>query len=272
MKRILKNVIVLFLLAGLFSCTDSSTDNVISDAPAKDTLFTSIQKTKFTGVYDTLEYTLLVNSISKEQYKSIGTSFSENDSLIRDSICKTREDGCMEAVENYYIAKVSDKVKRTDGTLTISLSNGKTIAMTNTKSDDDSYEVYQFISLDQNGYFIVATYYMESYAYLLINSVNGKKISTVGYPVFSLDKKQYVAGNYDMMASFTFNGIDFMTTTSDSIISNAKIDFTTWGPDEVKWKDDSTLYVKQKSQLIGELKEEYNYAAIRIRKKSRRLN
>ncbi|HWZ23138.1 MAG TPA: hypothetical protein VNW06_10820 [Cytophagaceae bacterium] len=269
MKGIFKKGIGLFLLIGLFACTDSSTDNVTSDSSLKDTLFTFIQKTTFTGIYDTLDYTLLVNSISKEQYQSIGASFSEKERLIRDTICNVKEEGCMEALESYYISKFSDKVKRKGETLTLSLSDGKTITLTNNKSDNDSYEVYQFVSLDQNGYFIVAAFYMESYAYLLINSTDGKTIRTIGYPIFSPDKKQYVAGNYDMMASFTFNGIDLMTVSTDSVISNAKIDFTTWGPEDIKWKDDSTLYVKQKSQIGDDLKEEYNYAAIRIRRRSR---
>jgi hypothetical protein len=272
MKGILKNGIGLVLLIGLFSCTDSATDNIPSDDSAKDSLFTFIRKTTFTGIYDTLDYTLLVNSISKEQYLSIESSFSEKESFMRDTICNIKEAGCMEEMEKIYIARALGKVKREVDTLTLFLSDGKKIVLKNNESDSDSYEVYQFVCLDQNGYFIVEVFYMESYAYLLINSTNGKTIRTIGYPAFSPDKKQYVAGNYDMIASFTFNGIDFMTVSADNVISNAQIDFHTWGPDDIKWKDDSTLYVKQKSQIGDDLKEEYNYAAIRIRRKDRGLN
>ncbi len=260
-----KKIVILVVGIGLYSCTDSTTDGVISDLEPKDTLFTSISKTKFTGVYDTLGYTLLVNTISKDTYESIGTS-TNSDSL-RTAICKEDEGGCMEAMEVYYCSKFPDKVKRKEKELTLQLSNGKTVVLKNNSSEDDNYEVFQFVSFDKNGYFIVAAYYMESYAYLLINATNGKTMSTIGYPVFSPDKKQYVAGNYDMIAAFTFNGIDFMTTTKDSIYSDARIDFATWGPEEVKWKDDSTLYVKQKSQLGEAPKEENNFAAIRIRRK-----
>ncbi len=259
--------IVLFLAWVLFSCTDSTTEGTTTDIPVKDTLFGSISKTNFTGVYDTLGYTLLVNTISKEKYASVNFYNMTTDTLLRDSVCKGKEQGYMEMMENYYISKVPTKVKRKGKELTLSLSNGKTVELTNDNSDDEGYEVYQFISLDQNGYFIVAVYYMESYGYLLVNSANGKTMKTIGYPVFSPDKKQYVAGNYDMMAAFTFNGIDFMKVNNDEVSSLAKIDFGTWGPEEVKWKDDSTLYVKQKSQTGEEAKVENNFAAIRIRRK-----
>ena len=264
--EILRKGIFIFLLAGLFSCMDNTTDDISSDTSPKDTLFISIPKTKYTGIYDTLGYTLLINTISKEKYESISYPFSNTDSL-RNIICGDKEDRCMEAMESYYISKIGNKVSRKDELLTLELSNGKKVLLKNNKSDGDGYEVYQFISLDKNNYFIVAAFYMESYAYLLINANNGKTYSTVGLPSSSPNNNFYIAGNCDIMAAFTFNGLELMTKTGDSILSNIKIDFPIWGPEEVKWKDDSTLYVKQKSQTGDDFKEEYNFAAIRIRKK-----
>jgi hypothetical protein len=254
-------------LTGFVSCTDSTTEDTTTVGSTEDSLFTSIPETKFTGIYDTLGCTFLVNTISKEQYESISPLVPIDDS-IRTALCGDKEGGCMETMEKYYLSKVSGKAKRTGNDLMLILSNGQTKVLKNNTKEDDDYEVYQFLTLDANGYYIVAVFYFESYAYLLINPVNGSATRTIGYPVVSPDKKQYVAGNYDMVAAFTFNGIDFLSITKDSVFSNVMIDFMTWGPEELKWKDDSTLYIKQKSQIGEELKEENNFAALRIRKKS----
>jgi hypothetical protein len=266
-------LITLFFITVIFSCTDSTTDDVTTENnTVADPFFSYIPKTKFTGKYDTLGYTFLFNTISQRQYESLIPAFPNKDSLVA-LICK-EEGGCMEKLEAYYISKVAGKVKRQGRDLILSLTNGKTSTLKNNPSEDEKYEVYQFIKLDQNGYFIIAVYYMDSDGYLLVNSANGYTMRTIGYPVFSPNKKRYVAGNYDMMMPSTYNGIELMAITGDCmtasgncIASIAKVDFKTWGPEEVKWKDDSTLYVRQKSQMGGEAKPENNFAALRIRKK-----
>ncbi len=259
-----------FLLTSLVflcSCTDSTTDDVTSDSEV-DLLFSNIEETPFTGIYDTLGYTLLVNSIPKELYETLAGNTAKEDSLLRNKICGTKEGGgCMEAMEQYYISKVADKVSRKDNQLILSLTNGKSVTLVNTISQGDDYEVYQFQKLNDNGYYSVAVFYYESYGYYLINAENGNKTFTIGTPIPSPDQKQYVAANYDMVAAFTFNGLELLTATKDSAMSTLKLDFFTWGPEEIKWKDDSTLYVKQKSQP-EDGPEENNFAAIRIRRNS----
>ena len=100
----------------------------------------------------------------------------------------------------------------------------------------------------------------------ILTASNGKTIETIGTPMLAPDKSLYVAGNYDMIAGFTFNGLDFLRVAKDSIYSEAKFNFATWGPEEIKWKDANTFYVKQKSQTGEELKALTNYAAVRIRR------
>ncbi len=259
--------LLLLSIVGIASCSDSTVEETTSVGSSEDSVFVSIPETKFTGVYDTLGYTFLVNTISKEQYESISSAVPKDDSM-RATLCGDKEGGCMEAMEKYYLTKVSGKATRKGNDLLLTLSNGQTKILKNNTKEDEDYEVYQFLTLDANGYYVVAVFYFESYAYLLINPTNGSTTRTIGYPVFSPDKKQYAAGNYDMVAAFTFNGIDFLSVTKDSVYSDLTMDFGTWGPEELKWKNDSTLYVKQKSQVGEELKEENNFAVLRIRKKS----
>lgn len=258
----LKTIVLLAPLVALFACTDSTTDDGTS-VPEKDILFADIKETTFTGVYDTLGYTLLVNTIPQSQYEGLYNNAINEDSL-HDAICGDKEGGCMEAMEKYSISKVSDKVRRKDKALILSLNNGKFLTLVNNLSEDDSYEVYQFQQL-VNGYYVVAVFYYESYGYQLINAENGKSTFTIGSPLLSPGQNQFAAANYDMVAAFTFNGLELLTATKDSAFSTLKIDFTTWGPEEIKWKDDSTLYVKQKSQP-EEGAEKKDYAAIRIRR------
>lgn len=246
----------------LCSCTDSTTEDGTA-FQGEDILFANIQESTFTGVYDTLGYTLLVNSITKEMYEVLQDSM-ENEDSIRNKVCKDKEGGCMEAMELYYISKVPDKVRRNGKELILSLTNGSTKTFVNNLSEDDNYEVYQFQKLN-NGFYTIAVFYYESYGYYIVNADNGKSTFTIGVPVLSPDRTQFAAANYDMVAAFTFNGLELLSITKDSIMSTLKFDFYTWGPEEIKWKDDSTLYVKQKSQP-EEGPEENNFAAIRIRR------
>lgn len=258
----LKKILLLAPLVVLFSCTDSTTDDGTS-VPEQDVLFSDIKPTLFTGVYDTLGYTLLVNTIPQSQYDALHSNAINEDSL-HDAICGEKEGGCMEAIEQYYISKVSDKVRRKDKALILSLTNGKSITLVNNLKEDDSYEVFQFQQLI-NGYYVVAVFYYESYGYQLINANNGKSTFTIGSPLLSPAQNQFASANYDMVAAFTFNGLELLTSTKDSAFSTLKIDFATWGPEEIKWKDDSTLYVKQKAQP-EEGAEQKDYSAIRIRR------
>ncbi len=256
---------LLFPLLLLFSCTDSTTEDGTSVSP-EELLFIDIEETMFTGVYDTMGYTLLVNNISAELYQSLENPFVKEDS-IREVLCGNKEGGCMEAMEQYYIAQASDKVIRKGNELKLALAGGGEKIMANNLTEGDDYEVYQFYKRSQ-GYYIVAVFYYESYGYYLISEETGKATFTIGMPVLSPDQKLYAAANYDMVAAFTYNGLELLTFSKDSVAGVLKIDFATWGPEEVKWKDDSTLYVKQKSQH-EEGPEENNYAAIRIRKSPR---
>ncbi len=260
----------MLFFTGLFSCTDSTTDDATVDNSGQDTVFTSIENSLFTGVYDTLDYTFLVNTISQKEYESV-VSENRNEDSLRKVVCGDKEGGCMEAMESFAIAKYADKVKRNGNDLILKLSLGNSITLANMPNEDDSYEVYQFLTTDINGYYIIAVYYMESYDYILVNSVNGKITHSIGSPLSSPDKKQYIAGNYDMIAAFTFNGIELFSKGEDSVESNARIDFLTWGPDELKWKNDSTVYIKQKFQFGEAPKEENNFAAMRIRKRKDRI-
>jgi hypothetical protein len=262
-----KNFYKAFLILPIlffYSCTDSTTEDG-TGIQGEDILFANIQETTFTGIYDTLGYTLLVNNITKDFYEMLNDS-SENEDSIRNKVCGDKEGGCMEAMEQYYISKVPDKVKRNGKELILFLTNGSTKVFVNNEAEGDSYEVYQFQSFN-NGYYTVAVFYYEEYGYYLINAATGKATFTIGPPILSPDQKQFAAANYDMVAAFTFNGLELLSLTKDSAMSTFKFDFYTWGPEEIKWKDDSTLYVKQKSQP-EEGPEENNYAAIRIRRKS----
>ena len=261
-------IVLISSFALMISCTDSTTDDAFTGDSGQDPLFSSIAASKFTGVYDTLEYTLLVNTISQKEYESL-TSKEVNKDSLRKVVCGEKEGGCMEAMELFAISKFKDKVIRNNNELILQLSSGKSVKLINVPAEDDSYEVYQFLDMHENGYYIVAGYYMESYNYLMINPANGKITYSIGVPSRSPDNKKYIAVNYDMIAAFTFNGMEFFSIEKDNVISEAKIDFITWGPEEFKWKDDSTVYIKQLSQMGEDPKEESNFAAMRIRKRTR---
>jgi hypothetical protein len=261
------NLLLWLLSLAAFGCTDGTTETGAEFQDlSSDTLFASIKESKFTGVYNSTGYQFLVNSISPETYAMSGPAVSD-DQALRDKICIDDEVNCMEEMEKHYLSLFADRVQRKGANLILTLDNGQTAVLKNNQSTDDTYEVYQFVTLDERKNYIAAVYYYESFGYVLVNGTNGHITRTIGYPVLSPDRQQYIAANYDMVAAYTYNGLDMLSIGKDSVYSDALIDFGMWGPEEIKWKDDSTLYVKQKSQLEDDPKESENYAAIRIRKR-----
>lgn len=101
---------------------------------------------------------------------------------------------------------------------------------------------YRGLLPDLNKYLIYATYY-EWYNYVLIDRVSGDTTITAGLPIISPDKKTFICGNCDLVAGFTFNGIELYTNKNKPELVAIR-ELTKWGPTSIKWLDNSSLIVE----------------------------
>ncbi|MFP9112902.1 hypothetical protein ACLI1A_03100 [Flavobacterium sp. RHBU_3] len=141
----------------------------------------------------------------------------------------------------------SSYVKRVGDTLAFKTLS-KTVKLVNNDKENEgeaeNYANYTYYGYLKNvGKFVVFGTYWEEYDYLLIDNKTGDIARVCGLPVVSPDGKKIVSGNVDLIATFTYNGIELLD--SRNIIKPiAARELNTWGPEEIKWKDNHTLFVK----------------------------
>lgn len=123
----------------------------------------------------------------------------------------------------------------------------KIVPLVNNNNDEDdvdnfvNYRYYGFIkSMDQ---FLVAATYYEASDYILIDRQTAHITQLWGIPQVSPNGKLFIAGNTDLVAGFNYNGLQLFKTTHKPKLS-AQRELQTWGPDEIKWLNNTTLLIK----------------------------
>jgi len=137
----------------------------------------------------------------------------------------------------------SDKVQRMGDTLQIKTA-AKNVFVVNNDSDTDEYAQYTYLGYNKaiDQYLVFGGFY-EWHNYLLIDAKTGSQTVLWGKPVVSPNGKYIVSGNTDLVAQFTDNGIQlFESGNTPKVIGEKTLQL--WGPEEIRWGDDKTLFVK----------------------------
>lgn len=134
--------------------------------------------------------------------------------------------------------------RRDSDTLFLSCDNNKIVKFVNDRSDEN-YTTYdfKFFNKDINAYVVYCSLY-ESSSVWLVNKETGDSLETIGFPFASPNKKHFVCYNIDLEAAFTLNGFELFDYTNSTYISKGLREINNWGPEKVKWKDDTTLIVR----------------------------
>jgi hypothetical protein len=152
----------------------------------------------------------------------------------------------LDSSEKRNILQDSLLVKRTADTLILKISNGKTVSLVNNNSDNDSYTQYSYRGkLSDIGQFIVSVSHWEGHDYLLINESSGDKMNIIGIPKLSPNKKYLITSNNDLFAENTFNGFELFRIDNKIVKLIGKKELTEWGPEDIKWVNDSVILVER---------------------------
>ncbi|WP_341838968.1 hypothetical protein [Chitinophaga caseinilytica] len=144
------------------------------------------------------------------------------------------------------IAPQHDLVRRAGNVLYIKLKNGSEKEFRdNAESDGEDHEVHIY-----NGYlpaiarFVIFRFGYETYDVLLVDEKSGEETPIIGLPQVSPDGKQLIASNLDLMAAFTFNGLEYYTMTGKGLEKQYDFSPEKWGPESIKWLDANVLVGK----------------------------
>lgn len=146
------------------------------------------------------------------------------------------------------IRKNASAISRSGDSLIFKCSNSKAAYLINNNDGDDvdNYAVYTFIQ-DMpkiNQWLVMASYY-ESYGYVFIDKTSGDSTMLYGMPVVSPDNTYILTFNQDIEAGFTYNGFQLFEMNGSKPIAVGEKELIHWGPDNVKWKNSTTLLVQQ---------------------------
>jgi hypothetical protein len=136
-------------------------------------------------------------------------------------------------------------VKRRGDTLIFeTLEKQVVLVNVNDEENEADFGSYSYLginnALDQ---FVVFGSYYEGSDHILIDKKTGDKTNIPGIPIASPDKKLFISGNVDLQAGFDFNGINLYSNSHPPTLIESK-PLTTWGPQEIRWKEDSIILVK----------------------------
>lgn len=147
--------------------------------------------------------------------------------------------------ENDSLVLLNNKdVERHGDTLLFKCDKGKTVSLVNNLNEEE-YTVYRFLELNKDiNFYVVHCSYFEGSGIKLINRKSAKQIDAIGPPVVSPNKEFFACGNCDLIAQFDVSGIELYKKANSSHESIGLREISNWGPEEMMWKNDSTLIIR----------------------------
>lgn len=158
----------------------------------------------------------------------------------------------------------SNGLVRQNGDSLIFRSDQRTAILVNDTSNSERASRYNYIGyMPEIKQFLVHGAFYEWFSYLLIDRMTADTTYVSSIPIISPDKKTFVAGNVDLLAQMDFNGIEFYgNTNKPNKIGERSLN--KWGPNKIKWLDNSTLLIEGFELDSSLIKERRIYLKLRI--------
>lgn len=133
---------------------------------------------------------------------------------------------------------------RKGDTLFVKCDNGEVKLVNNLKEDGD-YVAYRFLTFEPAiNHFVIHCSFYEGSGVVIINRINGTRKEVLGIPAVSPDKKHFACGNCDLIARYDVSGLELYELQDSDYKSIGLREITNWGPEQMTWKNDTTLIVK----------------------------
>lgn len=147
-----------------------------------------------------------------------------------------------DTAEEDYLHRDASLVKRVGKSLFLTLKDSKKVELADKGDDTDELEHYIYQGrLKGISHYIVRVQYYEGGGYLVINENSGEMVHIIDPLVVSPSKKYAIAGNCDLVAGYTFNGIELYEIQNNNLVLVGKKELEGWGPKKLYWQNDSTL-------------------------------
>jgi hypothetical protein len=162
--------------------------------------------------------------------------------ICNEKVRKTRMEDSLWEIK--FMEENADLIRKKGNDLIIKSKNGDIIFTNKTDPNSDDFIEYHLSEVNDK-FITLMIYYYESMEYMVVNTETGKSFKTWGQPVFNSAKTMVIAGNFDLMAGYTYNGIQLFG--KDSLSWNLKMQWIIddWGPGYMAWLNDSVILSKK---------------------------
>ena len=155
----------------------------------------------------------------------------------------------VDTVEKHHLLAAGGRVVRRRGQLSITLTNGKVLRLTNYFSDTevDRYVYYDFrgeIPALQS--WVLEVRLWEGYYALVVDQRTGRQTRLWSPPVVAPDKKHFITCSADLETGYIPNGIQYWAIRDHSPVRLWEQQFESWAPEEARWIDASRIALKQR--------------------------
>jgi len=142
--------------------------------------------------------------------------------------------------------------------LRFQLSNGSELILENDTTEGfESYIDFNYLgTLSSIDYWLVKIVYYEGVGHLLVDKNTGEKIYTYGVPIFSKNNQHFICSSWDLEAGYDPNGMQLFEIEDGKIIEKWTVELDNWGPSQVRWKNDTLIYIEQ-TRLNPESSNDY---------------
>jgi hypothetical protein len=228
-----------YLLAGFILCASCTSPSETTDSIERK----GNDKTLKNWFRETVELdglTVLFELTDAATISSIYPDFQRRNELTK-GIGNSREAAVV--IETYLKNKFAHIFSANDSVLSIHMLDGSSLNFP--KWDEQEERGYHFdFYFEDYGLVLLFVQHYEGSSYALINRQTGQITEICGLPRFPPHGKGFVAGNVDIVAGYSFNGLELYEFRESGIERQYSIETGNWGPVELAWLSDSTLIIR----------------------------
>jgi hypothetical protein len=156
---------------------------------------------------------------------------------------------CVRALELELLDRAPN-VRRAGDSLFITPAAGRVVALVDEVDEHDvgHHYLYTGFSTPLDAHLVVVQFY-EGSSMLLVARATGAATPLDALPVPSPDSERIVTTSWDTEAGYVANRIQILRRSGDAFALEWQLEPESWGPDEPRWLDDSTVVVLRRPAI-----------------------
>ncbi len=248
MKIKLYGILLLLCVIACQSKVEKDGETAPSDSLQTDSMSVSSEEVNFATVFLGEKYQYEILPVDKNIFLNTKDFPITEADRIKEMNCEDPAEDCEKKIEKATIEPFAKLVTRQGDSLILKCgtNDSRSVSFVSESSDEGDFSTYSFVHKYTNpDVYLVAGTYWESFDYKIVNRKTCKVMNVIGIPVFSPDRKKAIVTNEDLVAGFTFNGLEVLTFQDTAIVKDASQKLNNWAIEKASWISNQEVKVTQ---------------------------